>query len=53
MKVYDEDIQVRKKGDGTFTIAVRLTDETLVVKTISKQAMIQLQHQIQTFLKES
>jgi len=52
MKVFDEEIQVKPKEDGTFTIAVRLNDETLVVKTISKQAAQQLQSRLQELLKD-
>jgi len=52
MKVYDEEIQVKTKKDGTFTISVRLSDEILVVKTVSKSAMQQLKHKLQELLKE-
>lgn len=52
MKVYDEDIQVKPKLDGTFTIAVRLSDETLVVKTVSKNAAQQLLQSLQELLKD-
>ena len=52
MKVYDEEIQVKPKEDGTFTISIRLNDETLVVKTISKQAAVNLLHRLQELLKD-
>lgn len=52
MKVFDLPIVVKKKDDGSFTVAVRLADDTVVVKSLERPAVEQLATALEKLLKE-
>jgi hypothetical protein len=51
MKVYDEIIDVREKRDGSYTVSVRLNDEVIVVRTVTRAQLEQLKHKLMDLLK--
>ena len=50
--IYDVPIKIIKKGDKEYTISVKVSDNTLIVKTCSQSQLEQLSIEIEKLLKE-
>lgn len=51
MQVFNEPFRITKNEDGSFTIAIAVSDTILIVKTVTSAQLLQLQMDVEQVLK--
>jgi UDP-N-acetylglucosamine enolpyruvyl transferase len=50
--VYTKTIDIKKKENGSYTISVAISDNSLIIKTVNKQDLQNLLFQIESLINE-
>lgn len=50
--IFEKKIKVNKQSDGTFTVSIMLSNDAVVVRTLTKNELQQLYVEIEQLLKD-